>query len=65
MAANDNITRLREAGILAVDWNPSVADTTALESLTAAEVDAIIAVKQKLGEAFFQAHMQPRADFIF
>ena len=65
MANNDNIARLTEAGILNPSWQLVSDDIQALESLTADEVSTIIAVKAKLGESFFQAHVKPRADFIF
>jgi hypothetical protein len=65
MVINNNIDRLKDAGILSADAVLSPEDQATLESLTTAEVDSIIAIKDKLGSGFMNRHAKPRADFIF
>lgn len=65
MAMTGNIPRLISAGILSPDAELSTDDQNALNSLTEAEVDTIISVKNKLGPVFFEKHVKPKAAFIF
>ena len=65
MAPNDNIYRLKAAGILNPDAVLTPDDQTILESLSKGEVDAIISIRNKLGTGFMDRHAKPRADFIF
>ena len=62
---NDNIDRLRSAGIVTPDAVLTPEEENLLYSLTTAEVDALISVKNKLGAAFLGKHVAPRPDFIF
>jgi len=64
MEANDNIERLRGAGILTTA-TLTADEETRLHSLTSAEVDAIISARDKLGTEFLNRHAAPRPDFIF
>ena len=65
MSVNDNIGRLKAEGILSPDAELSPEDQQTLESLTPAEVDSIISIKNKLGTGFMNRNAKPRADFIF
>jgi hypothetical protein len=65
MAINDNIDRLRSAGIISPDAVLTADDENRLYSLTSAEVDAIISARSKLGTEFLNKHIAPRPDFIF
>jgi hypothetical protein len=65
MVVNDNIDRLRSAGIITPDAVLTPDEENALYSLTSTEVDAIISARNKLGTAFVNKHISPRPDFIF
>jgi hypothetical protein len=61
--ASVNVDRLRAEGILPADVVLSAEDEYALDSLTPAEVDAIVSIRNKLGPGFMARNFYPR--FIF
>lgn len=56
-----NYDRLVQAGIInpSAATQPSEAQMKALESLSSAEVDHLISIKEKLGDDFLQQHGAP------
>jgi hypothetical protein len=53
MLDSDNWQRLEQAGLIKAGHQFSTEDRQLLESLSKAEVEALISVKTKLGEDFF------------
>ena len=52
-----NIERLRKAGLIEPDYHFDQDEKDAIESLSGAEVDALISSKEKLGEDFIREHV--------
>ena len=51
-----NLSRLQGAGIIAANAAFSASDQQIIDSLTDDEVSALISVKQKVPDSFFQQH---------
>ncbi len=49
-----NVERLQQAGLIQVHHPLTDAETTSVNQLSSAEVDALISVRAKLGDDFFQ-----------
>jgi hypothetical protein len=57
--------RLKEAEIIREDYEFSPADAQIIESLTSNEVDALIAIGNKLGREFLEEHGGTTAGILF
>jgi hypothetical protein len=60
-----NLQRLTQAEIIRAGHDFSPEDQQIIESLTTAEVDALIAIKNKLGQDFLEEHGSPTAGILF
>ena len=60
-----NIQRLTQAEIIRDGYTFSLEDQQVIESLTTAEVDSLIAIKNKLGKNFLEQHGSPTAGILF
>ena len=52
-----NLEKLRQAGLIDKEYKFNKKEIVAIESLTTAEVNALIRGKEKLGETFIKNHM--------
>ncbi len=52
-----NLERLEQAGVVPEDYEFNESEKSAIESLSSQEVDSLISSKNKLGEAFINAHV--------
>jgi len=52
-----NLEKLQQAGLIAEDHKFNKNEKDAIESLTPAEVNALIRGKEKLGEPFIKKHV--------
>ena len=53
-----NVEKLQQAGVIATPHAIEPQDVTAINSLSESEVDALISVKNKLGDDFFKKTAQ-------
>lgn len=53
-----NLSRLQAAGIITASATFSASDQQIIDSLTDAEVSALISIKQKVPASFFEQHAQ-------
>ncbi len=53
-----NVDRLQQAGLIQVHHPLTDAETQSVNQLSPAEIDALISVRIKLGDAFFQRKVQ-------
>ncbi len=59
MESVNNIDKLREAGVITRDAKFTEEDKETIERLTVAEVDAIIKLKEDLGDEFIKKYLCP------
>ncbi len=53
-----NVDRLQQAGLIQVHHPLTDAEAQSVNQLSSAEIDALISVRVKLGDAFFQRKVQ-------